>query len=358
MEKRSSRTHRGETRNATCCVGRNNVFLRPTQHVAILTLSLLFLVLSPEAVQAQESTSVFNFLSLPYSAHSTALGGKNISLVEDDISLVSQNPALLSSVSNHTMGLGFLSYMRGTKAGSAHYAQLAGERGTWGASAHFVGYGQMKETLATGEIIGDMRALDMCLSGQYSYELSDRWVGGAAGKFIYSHYGEFTSCALAVDLGLNYFRQESDFSFSAVARNLGGQVKAFADHHERLPFDLEVGVTKGLAHAPVYVSLTMVDLTRWSKDYFYNGGKKVSGGRVLTNHFNLGVDIRPTRNIYVAAGYNFRRASEMKAAGSSHAAGLSFGAGLHLSRFQFGLAYAKYHMGAPTLSVSLAYTIK
>ena len=48
----------------------------------------------------------------------------------------------------------------------------------------------------------------------------------------------------------------------------------------------------------------------------------------------------------------------MKAAGSSHAAGLSFGAGLQLKRIKAGLAYAKYHMGAPTLSFSLAYAIK
>ena len=339
-------------------VGRDGTPRRPRWHAVFLTFAWFLAFAITQPATAQESTSVFNFLNLPVSSHSTALGGKNISLVEDDISLIGQNPALLSSVSNHTMGLNFMTYMRGSKAGSASYAQVAGERGTWGATTQFVGYGSMKETLATGEVIGDMHALDMCVSGMYSYELSDRWVGGAAGKIIYSHYGEFSSCALAVDLGLNYFREESDFSLSAVARNLGGQVKAFADHHERLPFDLEVGLTKGFAHAPVYVSLTMVDLTRWSKDYFYNGGKKVSGGRVLTNHFNLGVDIRPTRNIYVAAGYNFRRASEMKAAGSSHAAGLSFGAGLHLSRFQFGLAYAKYHMGAPTLSFSLAYTIK
>lgn len=308
--------------------------------------------------RGQESTSVFNFLNLPVSAHSTALGGKNISLIEDDISLINQNPALLSSVSDHSMGLNFMTYMRGSKAGSASYAQIAGERGTWGATAQFVGYGSMKETLATGEVIGDMHAIDMCMSGMYSYALSDRWVGGATGKIIYSHYGEFSSCALAVDLGLNYFLEEREFSLSGVARNLGGQVKAFGDHHERLPFDLELGFTKGLAHAPVFVSVTMVDLTRWSKDYFFNNGKKVKGGRVLMNHFNLGIDIRPVRMLYVSAGYNFRRAGEMKAAGSSHAAGLSFGAGINLNRFKFGLAYAKYHMGAPTFSFSLAYSIK
>ena len=45
----------------------------------------------------------------------------------------------------------------------------------------------------------------------------------------------------------------------------------------------------------------------------------------------------------------------MKAAGSSHAAGLSFGAGVQLKKFSAGLGYAKYHVGAPTLSFNIAY---
>ena len=57
----------------------------------------LLLLLSSPITHAQESGSVFNFLNLPVSAHSTALGGKNISLIEDDISLAIQNPALLTA---------------------------------------------------------------------------------------------------------------------------------------------------------------------------------------------------------------------------------------------------------------------
>ena len=320
---------------------------------------LSFIILCANlCLHAQESSSVFNFLSLPTSSHATALGGRNISLIEDDVALTFQNPALISSVNDKTVGLNFLTFMRGTKSGSASYAQVAGERGTWGANVQFVGYGSMTETTLGGEVLGDMHALDMCVSGLYSYALGERWVGGAAGKFIYSHLGEFTSCALAVDLGISYFLEEKDFSLSAVARNAGGQVKAFGDHHEHLPFDLDVGFTKGLGHAPITVSLTMMDLTRWSKSYYYSSGKTISGGRMFMNHFNLGVDVHPVNMVYVAAGYNFRRASEMKAAGSSHAAGLSFGAGINLNRIKVGLAYAKYHLSAPTLAVSLSYRIK
>lgn len=306
-------------------------------------------------VSCQESTSVFNFLNLPYSAHVTGLGGHNISLIEDDITLVAQNPSLLSSVSSKTVGFNFLTFMKGSKAGSVAYAQTVGERGTWGVNTQFVGYGSMNETLPTGEVIGKMHAQDICINGSYAYLLGERWSGGATGKIIYSHYGEFSSCALAVDLGVNYFLEDQGFSLSAAARNIGGQVKAFGDHHERLPFDLEAGFTKELGHAPISISVTLVDLTRWSKDDYYSTDGKISNGRILTNHFNLGVDIKPARFLYLAAAYNFRRAYEMKAAGSSHAAGLSFGAGVYLKKFSAGIGYAKYHVGAPTLSFNIAY---
>ena len=310
-----------------------------------------------QSARGQESTSVFNFLNLPTSAHTTALGGRNISLIEDDASLIFQNPALLASVSDNSLNLNFMTYMRGSKTGSASFSRIAGERGTWGVGVQFVGYGNMKETLETGEELGDVRALDMAISGMYSYSLSERWVGAATGKIIYSKYADYTSCGLAVDLGLNYYDEEHDFSVSAVAANLGGQVKAFGEDHERLPFNLQLGFTKSLGHAPIRFSVTMIDISRWSSKYYYHVSKKPKGGSILMNHFCVGVDIIPTKQFYVAAGFNFRRAYEMKAAGSSHAAGLSAGAGLNIKKFKLGLAYAKYHVSAPTLSVSLSYSL-
>ena len=317
----------------------------------------LLCLLFPLSAWGQESSSVFNFLSLPTSAHTIALGGKNISTIEDDASLIFQNPAMLACVSNNSMNLNFMTYMKGSKTGSAAFVRTQGERGTWGATAQFVGYGSMQETTESGEILGNIRAIDMALSGMYSYELSDKWVGGATGKLIYSKYAAYTSFAMAVDLGLNYYDADHDFSFSAVAANLGGQIKAFGDDHERLPFNLQLGFTKGMGHAPIRFTVAMVDLTRWSSKYYYHVSKKPKGGSILMNHFNIGIDIIPTSQFYIAAGFDFRRAYEMKVAGSSHAAGLSVGAGMNLKKFKFGLAYAKYHVSAPTLAFSASYSL-
>lgn len=325
---------------------------------SFLCLLLLFAPCSLLLISAQESGSVFNFLNLPVSAHSSALGGKNISLVEDDISLAMQNPALLINVSDKTVGFSYMNYMQGCNTGAAAYSQHVGAHGTWGAYTQFVGYGKTKETLESGEIVGEFKPLDFCLGGQYSHILSERWAGGVTGKFIYSHYGPYTSCALAADLGLNYFDEESDFSFSIAARNLGGQVKSFGNTHNRLPADLEMGITKSLGHAPIRISVSMVDLTRWTSNDYFTTGNTIKGGSIFINHFILGAEFLPSDKFYITLGFNFRRAYEMNAAGSSHAAGLSFGGGVNLKRLKFGIAYAKYHVSAPSLAFTLAYNFQ
>lgn len=82
-----------------------------------------------------------------------------------------------------------------------------------------------------------------------------------------------------------------------MARNLGGQVKAYEDDFERIPFDLQLGISKKLRGAPLRLSATMTRLNDWHGSFI--------------NHFVVGADILVTSRIYIAGGYNFRRADEM-----------------------------------------------
>ena len=327
------------------------------QHKFIFS-SLLFTLISLPRAQAQsESTSVFNFLSLPTSAHGMALGGRNFSMPDDDASLLFHNPALMSDASNRAINLGFMSYMQGSRAGNAAVTLAHGDRGTWGFGAQFVSYGSMKETTVDGVEMGDFSALDLALMGGYSYALTEHVAGGVTGKFIYSHYGEFTSIALAVDLGLNYYNEDQGLSLSAVVANLGGQVQSFADHREHLPIDLRIGMTKELEGAPFRFSVSMVDLTHWDASDYYSTDGEISKGRIFTNHFILGADILLSRQLTASVGYNLRRAYELTAAGAAHGAGLSCGVNLHLKRFKVGVAYAKYHVSIPAYMVTAQYTL-
>ena len=276
-----------------------------------------------------------------------ALGGLQVALPDDDAALVLQNPALMPNVSDRSINLGFLSYMQGCKSANASYVMAAGERGSWGVGAQLLGYGSMKEMDIEGIELGDFAALDMALSGGYAYTLTDHWAGGAMGKFVYSKYGHFSSVALAVDLGLNYMNDAGDFSASIVAANLGGQVKAYDDTFDRIPFDLQLGISKRLGNAPLRFSATLSRLNDWDEAF----------GR----HLAIGVDVLLSDQIYIAAGYNFRSASQMKIndgdGSSAHGAGLSLGAGLQLERFKLNIGYGKYHVSASSLLFNIAYTL-
>ena len=335
-------------------MGEMHWIIRHTQRLQwhrLLPLRLcltVFMLLAPfSTLSAQESQTAYNFLRLPVSAHAAALGGDNISLVEDDATLIFQNPALINDVSDRTINLNFMTYMEGAKTASAAFLKAAGERGTWGVTAQYMDYGSMKETTADNQELGTFSARDIAIGGTFAYALTNELSGGVTAKFITSYIGSYNSLALGVDLGINYYHEDYDLSLSAVARNLGGQFKAYKDDFDRIPLDLQIGATKRIGHSPLRVSATMSRLNDWSEGF----------GR----HFAIGADVLLGQSIYVAAGYNFRRASEMKisdAEGSSaHGAGLSIGAGLSLERFKLHVAYAKYHVSASSILINISYAL-
>lgn len=306
----------------------------------------VFLSLCAVLCRAQAGNEVYSYLRLPVSAHAAAVGGDNVSLIEDDASLIFHNPALLSSVSDKTLNLNYMTYMSGSQMLSASFAKAA-DRSTWGASAQYMGYGSMKQTDENNADLGTFSAKDISLAGYYSYLLTDRLSGGIAMKFISSYIGAYNALAMGVDLGINYYDDEKGWSLSGVVRNLGGQLSPFDDEFERLPLDVQVGASKRFVSVPLRLSVTLTDLNHWNYS--------------ALNHVVIGADLLLSSAFWVGGGYNFRRAKEMRISGttgeSSHGAGFSVGTGLNLERFKVNLAYGKYHLSSHSITVNLAYSL-
>lgn len=308
----------------------------------------ILLALFATNIDAQESQTGYNFLRLPVSAHAAALGGDNITLIEDDETFIFNNPALLASVSDKTVNLNYMNYMSGVNTASASFNRIVKEKASWAVSAQYVDYGKMKETDENNNQLGEFSAKDLSFAGYFSYILGKNFVGGISAKFVTSYIGDYNSIAMAVDLGINYYDPEREWSVSCVAKNLGGQLKAYDEEFEKLPIDLQVGVSKRFEHTPFRVSATLVNLNHWD-----------SG---LKNHAVIGADILLSESLWLGAGYNFRRADEMKITNaeeeeSSHGAGWSFGGGINLERFQLNVAYGKYHVSSSSLLLNLAYRL-
>lgn len=328
----------------------------------IKIFSLLLAVL-PATALAQEYASAFNTLRLPASSHAAALGGQNVTLIEDEPTAGWYNPALNANVSDLSAGLDFMTYAAGSTWMGAHFVKAFGERHTMAVGVQYMNYGKMDETDEAGNTLGQFSAKDIVIGAGYSYLLSDRWTGGANLKMMVSNLADYTALAAAVDVGVNYYDDENDLSVSASLQNIGTQLKAYHDgQRTHLPFTLALGFSKGMAHLPVRFHVTMTDVTRWKSSYYVlpenkdkDKSDKVGFGKIALNHFVLGLDILPTDYLYLSVGYNFRRAYELKASGSSHLAGLSAGAGVNVKHFKFGVSYAKYHQASNSIMANVGY---
>lgn len=329
--------------------------------VSPLFLSCLLALCSVLTARAQEYSSSFNAVRMPVSSHVAALGGQNVTLIEDSPMAGWANPALYANVSDLSIGLSFMTYTAGGTWTGAHFTKAFGERHTLALAAQYMGYGATDETDDDGNVLGTFHPKDIVIGAGYSYLLSDRWSGGASLKSIVSNLADYSSVAIAVDVGVNYYDEENDFSASAALQNVGTQLKAYDTHlRTHLPLTLVLGFSKAMAHLPVRFHVTMTDVTRWKSSYYVSGNaedEKVSFAKKALNHFLLGIDVIPVERFYLSLGYNFRRANELKAAGSSHWAGITAGAGLQLSRFGLGLSYAQYHRAGNSVMASATYRL-
>lgn len=298
-------------------------------------------------MQAQESKTAYNFLRLPVSAHAAAMGGVNISLIEDDASLVFHNPALLSSVSDKTLNLNYSNYIKGVNALSAVFNKTIKEKTSVAVSAQYMNYGTLSERTADNTEIGTFAPKDIAVGGYLSYILAQNIAGAIGIKMISSNIGAYSSFAMGVDLGLNYYHPETEWSVSMVIKNLGGQLKAYDNEYEKLPAEVQIGVSKRLEHMPLRFSATLIDLNH--------------GGYPLLQHLALGMDALLSQNIWAGIGYNPRLSNEMKITSAettaAHGAGLTLGAGINLERFKLNLAYGKYHVSGASLVVNVGYSL-
>lgn len=324
------------------------------------TTLLILLIFNLILLFPQAGRGVYRFLDLPVSSRMAAVGGTNVSLRDNDVNFAFMNPALLTEETHGVIGLNMASYLSDIKFGSAVYGHNFGEINYMSFGVQYVDLGKFKGYDELGNYTEDFTAKDIALYISYARPLSEYITVGTTFKPIFSAYERYSSFGIAFDAGINYSKDL--FSAGLVFRNMGAQLKGYypdeqGQHREPLPFDIQLGVSKKFAHAPIRISGTLNNLNRWDVATYQsttNTTTNLDGTTVVKEvkpldmafrHLVLGVELVPTDNFYVALGYNHRRHQEMTMEGFKSLAGFSMGAGIKLYKFHVGFGMTQFQVG-------------
>ena len=106
----------------------------------------------------------YEFLNITPSSHVYALGGRNISLVDDDIAMVYQNPALLGTEMHLQASVNYMRYLGGSNFMGAVCGFRLHERGALAVGIQYFGYGKFDQTSIDGTIEGSFSPNDISFS--------------------------------------------------------------------------------------------------------------------------------------------------------------------------------------------------
>ncbi|MEN9918819.1 MAG: type secretion system protein PorQ [Bacteroidota bacterium] len=310
---------------------------------------------------AQEGEKAYRFLELPTSTRINALGGNNVSIIENDISVVFSNPAALGKEMSMNASVGYMSYIADIKTGSAIFGKSIRDANAFAVGVNYLNYGSLKEVSDDNIIQGEFSASDIAISGVYSHMLTDRLRGGVTTKVIHSSYHAYTSTALGFDVGLSYYNEDREFSAGLVLKNIGSQLSAYNDQRISLPWDVNIGLSKKLNNAPIRISLTGVYLTQWNFSRI-NAANQIDTSddgfaKTLIKHTVLGLDIIPSPNFWLALGFNAKAHYDLKLQEGNKFGGFNAGAGIRISKFSLGFSLAQYHPAASSFHLSLSADI-
>ncbi len=313
--------------------------------------------------------STYQFLELTNSARVAALGGTQVAISDTaDLNLPFHNPALLHKGMHNSLLVNYINYFIDINYGYASYARSLDNIGNVAFGMHYINYGNFKEATGTGELTGlTFTAAEYALNMIYSNKYK-RIGYGVNLKPVFSVFESYRSFGIVADMGLFYGFRDSLTSVAVALRNVGGQITTYYQdgNREPVPFDLQAGISTRLKHAPVIFSLTMQHLNHW-KLAGYEGEREFTPDGIherdenfakqIMRHAVFGVEILPSENFILRAGYNYQRRQELKYEDKLSTVGLSMGFGLKLKRFRFDFASSRFHLAGSSNLFSLAVNL-
>jgi len=335
---------------------------------SIFFVPVFFLSFSVSAQIGGDNT--YDFMNLPNAAKAAALGGNIIALPDNDLSLAYHNPALLKESMHNQIVLNYVNYFTDINYGYVSYAREYNELGNFGIGLQYMNYGDFIEASELGDKTGTFSAVEYAFHLMYSKNIDSSFRFGAVLKPVYSRLDTYTSYGIMGDVGISYYNEDNLFMASFIVKNIGSQLKPYTtDNYEPVPFDVQIGISKKLLHAPFRFSMIAHHLETYDLSY-----KKINNAEPtnvlarskevesegddffenMMRHMIFGVEFLPTENFFVALGLNYKRRRELQISEKPGFTGFSFGFGFKLSKFQFSYGRASYHLAGASNHFSIS----
>jgi hypothetical protein len=305
--------------------------------------------------------SVYQFLNLVTSPRQAALGGKTITIFDNDVNQGHFNPATINAEMDNQLALNYGSYYGDVTYGTAAYAYTYDRHlQTFHAGVNYVNYGKFDGYDENGQPTSSFTGSDVSLSLGYAYNIpySSFYVGANA-KLISSSLESYNSFGAALDIGGLFIDEQNDVNWALVIRNIGTQITPFAETREKLPLEVLVGVSQLMENVPIRWHLTLENMQQWNVAFSnpnraegsLDGGstpEKVSFFNNALRHIVVGAELFPSKGFNLRFGYNFRRAEELRILEQRNFSGISVGLGLKIRKIKFNYSYSRYTLAANT----------
>jgi len=332
----------------------------------IISFFLVFQFFNFSIFQSYSQTggnNTYEFLNLVTSARTAALGGKPISVKDGDLNLAFQNPSLLDTTMHNHLSLSYVNYFSDINYGSVIYSKSYKKYGSFSMGAHYIHYGTFQGADPSGQLLNEFTANDYALIIGWGKGIDSSFSVGANFKMIFSMLEQYVSFGTAVDLSATYHNKDKNITIAALIRNAGIQLASYRKkNREPLPFEIQLGLTHKLNHAPFQLSVTAQHLQKWDLT-FKNSGEstpvidpftqeeikqKKNIGDMIMRHFILGGEFLLSENFHLQLGYNYQRRKELQVVSRPALTGFSWGFGFRVYKFHVSYGRASYHLaGGP-----------
>ncbi len=309
---------------------------------------------------------VYQFLNLITSPRQAALGGKTITIYDEDVNQANFNPATINPDMDNHLAFNYGSYYGDVAYGSASYAYTYDRHlQTFQAGINYVNYGNFQGYDENGQATASFTGTETALSLGYSYTIPNTSLHlGVNGKLISSTLETYYSLGGAFDFGALYIDEKNDVNWALVIRNIGTQFTTYSGTKEILPIEIMAGVSQQLENVPIRWHLTLDNLQQWKISfsnpnraiYSLDGSttpEKISAMKNALEHLIIGMELFPQKKVNLRIGYNFRRSEELRIIDQRNFSGMSLGFGLKLNKLKFNYSYSRYTLAGNTSLLGL-----